>query len=266
MTTSKELLYWNERAATYDANGWTSRPDLLGWSADHAVRFLREASGFADAARKARTLEVGCGTGTFTEALLDRWLAVDAVDLSPEMVERAHARLTGKRPALSFGVVADPFSLPAGTFAGVVSRMVLHHAPDSPLQTIERWRSKCLPGTAVVVVEGPPQSSGRAHPAWSLYTDAMDLKEPGRFVFTGSDVADWLFAAGCEDVRVVERWTRGNSLRAWLSGSGITGDEAERILDLHRNAHPKALDLCRIEETADGDVTMSWRHLVAAGW
>jgi hypothetical protein len=94
----------------------------------------------------------------------------------------------------------------------------------------------------------------------------MDLKEPGRFVFTGSDVADWLFAAGCEDVRVVERWTRGNSLRAWLSGSGITGDEAERILGLHRNAQPCARDLCRIEDAPDGDVVMSWRHMVAAGW
>lgn len=265
MTTSKELLYWNERAATYDANGWTGRPDLLGWSAEHAARMLREAPGFGDAAMKARILEVGCGTGTFTEALLDRWLAVDAVDLSPEMVERARARLA-RRPALSVSTVADPFALPPGLFAGVVSRMVLHHAPDSPLDTVARWRSKCLPGTAVVVVEGPPQSSDRAHPAWSLYTDAMDLKEPGRFVFTGSDVADWLFAAGCEDVRVVERWTRGNSLRAWLSGSGITGDEAERILDLHRNAHPRALGLCRIEEAPDGDVVMSWRHMVAAGW
>lgn len=265
MTTSNELQYWDQRAATYDANGWTSRPDLLGWSADHAVRLLREAPGFAEATKKARTLEVGCGTGTFTEALLGRWLAVDAVDLSPEMVERARARLV-RRPALTVGTVADPFSLPDGRFAGVVSRMVLHHAPDSPVQTIERWRSKCLPGTAVVIVEGPPQSSDRTHPAWSLYVDAMGMKEPGRFVFTGSDVADWLFAAGCVDVRVVERWTEGNSLRAWLSGSGIAGDEAERILDLHRTAPSAARDLCRIEETADGDVVMRWRHLVAAGW
>jgi SAM-dependent methyltransferase len=265
MTTSKELLYWNERAATYDANGWTSRPDLLGWSADHTARMLREAPGFGDAAMKARTLEVGCGTGTFTEALLDRWLAVDAVDLSPEMVDRARARLAS-RPALSVEAVADPLSLPPGRFAGVVSRMVLHHAPDSPLETVKRWREKCLPGCAVVVVEGPPQTADRTHPAWALYDHAMFLKEPGRFVFTGSDVADWLFAAGCEDVRVVERWTKGNSLRAWLTGSGIVGFDAERILDLHRHAHPMARELCRIEEAADGDVVMAWRHMVVAGW
>ncbi len=264
MTTSTELQYWDQRAATYDANGWTSRPDLLGWSADHAVRFLREAPGFAEAAMKARTLEVGCGTGTFTEALLGRWLAVDAVDLSPEMVERARARLV-RRPALTVGTVADPFSLPDGRFAGVASRMVLHHAPDSPLQTIERWRAKCLPGTAVVVVEGPPQSSSPRHAAWELYVDAMRSKEPGRFTFNSAEIAAWLFAAGCEDVRFVERWTHGNSLRAWLSGSGIEGPEAESILDLHRNAPESARRLCRIEDDGD-DVKMSWRHVVAAGW
>ncbi len=260
-----DLDYWNRRATTYDANGWTSKPDLLAWSADHAVTFLRMAPGFPEAAMKARTLEVGCGTGTFTAALCERWLAVDAVDLSPEMVERARVRL-GRKPAVTVGTVADPYSLPDGRFAGVVSRMVLHHAPDSPVQAIERWRSRCAPGTAVVIVEGPPQSSDRTHPAWALYADAMGLKEPGRFVFTGSDVADWLFAAGCADVRVVERWTEGNSLRAWLAGSGIAGDEAERILDLHRAAPPAARDLCRIEEADDGDLTMSWRHMVVSGW
>lgn len=259
-----DLEYWNRRATTYDSNGWTSKPDLLAWSAEHAVTFLRTAPGFPDADRKARTLEVGCGTGTFTEALAERWLAVDAVDLSPAMVERARVRL-GRKPAVTVGTVADPYSLPDGRFAGVVSRMVLHHAPDSPVQAIERWRSRCLPGTAVVIVEGPPQSSNPRHAAWELYVDAMRSKEPGRFTFHSAQIADWLFEAGCEDVRVVERWTHGNSLRAWLSGSGIEGPEAESILDMHRNAPESARRLCRIEDDGD-DVKMSWRHVVAAGW
>lgn len=259
-----DLEYWNRRATTYDSNGWTSKPDLLAWSAEHAVTFLRTAPGFPEAARKARTLEVGCGTGTFTEALAERWLAVDAVDLSPAMVERARVRL-GRKPAVTIGTVADPYSLPDGRFAGVVSRMVLHHAPDSPVQAIERWRSRCLPGTAVVIVEGPPQSSSHRHAAWALYEDAMRSKEPGRFTFHSAEIADWLFEAGCEDVRVAERWTHRNSLRAWLSGSGIEGAEAESILDLHRNAPESARRLCRIEDDGD-DVRMSWRHVVAAGW
>lgn len=259
-----EIDYWDRRATTYDKNGWTAAPDLLGWSAGHAVTFLRTAPGFPDAAQKARVLEVGCGTGTFTEALAERWVAVDAVDLSPAMAERAAARL-GRRPAVSVRTVADPYSLPDGRFAGVVSRMVLHHAPDSPLQTIERWRSRCAPGCAVVVVEGPPQSSSHRHAAWELYVEAMRAKEPGRFTFHSAEIADWLFAAGCEDVRVVERWTHGNSLRAWLAGSGIDGVEAEAILDLHQKAPESARRLCRIEDDGD-DVRMSWRHVVVAGW
>lgn len=259
--------YWDERAQTYDLNGWTSRPDLLGWSADHATRFLKSAPGEPEASKKARVLEVGCGTGTFTEALLDRWLAVDAVDISPEMVTRARERLEAARKvAWSTSVVPDPLSLPDGMFAGVVSRMVLHHAPDHPLDTIQRWKSKCLPGCAVVIVEGPPQSSDPKHTAWELYVDAMEAKEPGRFVFSGGQVADWLFEAGCESVHVVERFTHNNSLRAWLSGSGFNGEQAEDILDLHRNADPMARDLCRIKEMPDGDVQMSWKHVVVAGW
>ncbi|WP_409333267.1 class I SAM-dependent methyltransferase [Trujillonella humicola] len=58
-----------------------------------------------------RALELGCGAGYGTELVLERFGAdrVDAVDLDPEMVDRARRRLArhGARVRLAVGDVTD---------------------------------------------------------------------------------------------------------------------------------------------------------------
>jgi SAM-dependent methyltransferase len=64
--------------------------DLLYGDKDYSAEAAHVASLLPAGAQ--RVLELGCGTGAHAVALARRGLAVDGVDLSPAMVDRAHAR------------------------------------------------------------------------------------------------------------------------------------------------------------------------------
>jgi SAM-dependent methyltransferase len=253
---------WDARAATYDTLGWVHNPDLLDWTAGHVLDAVLGAVGRTEV---HRLLEVGCGTGALTARIADAGYRVLAVDVSEAMLSKASARCWDHLGRVDFAPVTPGGPLPEGDFAAVVSRMVLHHAFATPEATVAEWVRAVPSGGAVVIAEGPPPSTDDRHDANHLYRAAMALKEPGRHVFHAHDVAEWLFRSGCAQVQVTERWSEGNSVRGWLSGGGIEASRAEAILALHREASPSARALYRIEETADGDLTMRWRHVVAVG-
>ncbi len=79
-----------------------------------------------------RVLEIGCGRGVGTEIILSRFGAghVDAFDLDPHMVERAHRRLArfGNRVQLSHG---DATAIPAeaSSYDAVFDFGIIHHVP-----------------------------------------------------------------------------------------------------------------------------------------
>lgn len=83
--------------------------------------------------RGGRALEVGCGRGVGVELILDRFGAteVDALDLDPEMVERARRRLVHRaEPVRLF--VGDVTTIPApdGHYDAVFDFGIVHHVPD----------------------------------------------------------------------------------------------------------------------------------------
>lgn len=111
---------------------------LMGrWSRAVAPIFLD----WLQAPPSARWLEVGCGTGVFTEVLLDRASpgAVSAIDPSKEQI--AHAQ---SRPALQRAEfrVANAEALPFldGVFSIVVSALVINFIADRPRALAEMCR------------------------------------------------------------------------------------------------------------------------------
>ena len=69
---------------------------VWGWGTPAGRRRAkRRASLVATAAKLGpgvRALEVGCGTGTFTELFVQTGATIVAVDISPELLEKAKAR------------------------------------------------------------------------------------------------------------------------------------------------------------------------------
>jgi ubiquinone/menaquinone biosynthesis C-methylase UbiE len=82
-----------------------------------------EACSLAGLRAGSRVLEIGCGTGQLTAALVERGLRVEAVDPGPRMVEIARRRAPGAR--FQVGSFED-VELPADAFEAVFSATAFH--------------------------------------------------------------------------------------------------------------------------------------------
>ena len=118
-----------------DADGYER---FMGrWSRAVAPHFLRWIS----AAKRAKWLDVGCGTGILTEALLDVCdpASVVGIDQSAVQVEQARRGPAGKRARFQ---QADALELPFpdAAFDIAAAALVLNFVPDPPCAVEEMRR------------------------------------------------------------------------------------------------------------------------------
>src|ERR1700754_2690035 len=102
MTPSDPVELWNDEAATFDE------------AADHGLRDPAVRAAWRDLllgllpAPPARVADLGCGTGTLSLLLAAEGFAVDGVDFSRAMVQRARAKAAADPAGAEDGVgVAD---------------------------------------------------------------------------------------------------------------------------------------------------------------
>jgi SAM-dependent methyltransferase len=129
------------------ASGEAYEPYVGRWSRPVAGRFV----GWLDPAAGSRWLDVGCGTGALTTAVLGTDpAAVLGVDRSPGFLAYARQRLASF-PVASFAV-ADGGALPVRDAAvdRVVSGLVLNFLPD-PAAAVAEMARACRPGGTVAV-------------------------------------------------------------------------------------------------------------------
>ena len=148
----EQIAYYRARAAEYDEDMWQrDTRDVELREAFGAVRRRCEALPVT-----GQVLELGCGTGSWTEWLAARADHVLALDAAPEMVALARRKLTGVDNVRI--EVEDVFSWePTGTFDVVFFSFLLSHVP-APLES-RFWhqiaRSVAPGGTAVFVDSAP---------------------------------------------------------------------------------------------------------------
>jgi SAM-dependent methyltransferase len=86
---------------------------------------------------RTRILDAGCGTGSYSRALIDHVGRIEAVDLNPDMLEVAASKL---KEARAEGRVSlhpsriDMLPFEDATFDGIMINQVLHHLPDDAAQ------------------------------------------------------------------------------------------------------------------------------------
>ena len=128
---------------------------IWGWDTPAGrIRAQRRIDMIARGARLApgtRVIEVGCGTGIFTEMLAKLGVHVTAIDISPELLEMARGR--GIDPALARFVEGrfEDVDFGAERFDAVVGSSVLHHLDVMP--ALRKALSVLRPGGAIAFAE-----------------------------------------------------------------------------------------------------------------
>lgn len=147
----EQTRYYRARADTYDLD--------MEWDSDDAD--LRESLApvyewFADLPIRGQVLELACGTGAWTGRLARRADHVHAIDVAPEMVERAKARVAGVGSATF--EVADLYRWqPPAAYDVVFFSFLLTHVPPTLVPRFWQVVSSSLrDGGAVAFVDAAP--------------------------------------------------------------------------------------------------------------
>ena len=148
---------------------WAARYDLL----IKLVTLGRERSmreRMLDLARVApaggeSVLDVGCGTGTLAIAAKRRvgdHGAVDGIDASPEMIERARKKAKRAHSGAAFHVgLAESLPFETSRFDVVLSTVMLHHLPRAVrARAIQEMRRVVKPGGRILIVDFGKRTTG----------------------------------------------------------------------------------------------------------
>ncbi|MFT5498369.1 MAG: 2-polyprenyl-3-methyl-5-hydroxy-6-metoxy-1,4-benzoquinol methylase [Kiritimatiellia bacterium] len=129
--------------------------DVWGWGSPAGrLRAIRRGKKIREGAvltPESKVLEVGCGTGIFTEMVAESGAHILAVDISPELLDVARAR--GVNPEqVEFVCKGFEDAVVDGPFDAVVGSSVLHHLDvEASMRKIHEllkpggWMSFCEP-------------------------------------------------------------------------------------------------------------------------
>ena len=125
--------------------GWETGAGRL--RAERRAQFL---IGYGELAADSYCLEVGCGTGVFTSRLAGTGARVDALDVSPDLLDKAQRRPGCEKVSFILGNAETGENL-RGAYDAVVGISVLHHLDCS--LALPRLMAVLKPGGRFVFTE-----------------------------------------------------------------------------------------------------------------
>jgi SAM-dependent methyltransferase len=123
------------------------------WLGRWANRLARAFLDFVDFPETGELLDVGCGTGALTLAMVERWpeRGIIGVDVAAPFIAYAQSRRVGDRPIFEVGD-ACALKYQDRRFAGVTAHLVFLFIPKPEIALHEMRRVTCSGGTVAAVV------------------------------------------------------------------------------------------------------------------
>src|SRR5437764_2357268 len=167
-----------ERRSWSDATRASSYVELFAAAPDQAIDYLLEVAG---ARPDLKVLDLCCGQGNVSEALVSRGYHVVGVDFSPAMLAFARERV---RNATFIEADAQDLPFDDTEFDIVVSNLGVCHVPDQPRALTEARRVLRSGGKFAMTVWCGPESS----PCFaSVYAAIKTHGDPHVFAPSGPD-------------------------------------------------------------------------------
>ncbi len=161
-----------------------------------------------------RILDLGCGPGIVSAALAPHAKEIVALDLTPEMLEKARQRC--KKAGLSnvrFEVgPAENLPFPGGSFDAVVTRLTIHHFPDPRQVMGEIVRVTRAAGKVVVadVVSSEKADEADLHNALEI------LRDPSHLQMLSPSALQALITASGLRVTATSTWEMQREFEEWM--------------------------------------------------
>jgi SAM-dependent methyltransferase len=130
---------------------WTSGADYDQWMGRWSRLVAHEFLNWLNLPSNLRWLDVCCGSGVLTEAIVDRFapVRVAGVDVSPQQIEFACSHRA--HPAVSFETGdAMALSFPEGSFDIAVCGLGMNYVPE-PERALRDMRRVTVPGGVIAV-------------------------------------------------------------------------------------------------------------------
>jgi SAM-dependent methyltransferase len=242
------------------------------WSRPLAHAFVR----WLDVPPGRRWLDVGCGTGALTSAVLAAAgpATVVGVDPSDGFLQAARARLTDPRATFQAG---DALTLPVpdGGVDVVVSALMLNFVPEPDRAAAEFVRATATGGVVAAYVWDYGEGMGMLRHFWdaaaALDAAAAELDEGRRFPLCRPERLEQVWTdAGLADVTVdgIEIPTRFEDFddywTPFLGGQGPAPGYVTSLDDERRGALRDLL-ADRLPRASDGSITLTARAWAVRG-
>jgi malonyl-CoA O-methyltransferase len=150
-----------------------------------------------------KMLEIGCGTGTLTELLLNQWpqASITALDIAPTMIKVAEQRVQSSHSADLRFIQADveiwAAEAPSDSFDLIVSSACFQWLTH-PRQTLSHLRRTLRPGGLLVFTTFGPETFRELHQSFDevYYANKMEPQRHGLSVLSPDQWKDVLIEAG----------------------------------------------------------------------